>query len=39
MQREVILGDAMVLDPSLLGSTPEPLQTVHIDLAREERHV
>ncbi len=32
IQREVILGDAMVLDQPLFGPTPEPLQTVDANL-------
>ena len=36
IQREVVLGDAMVFNQSLLGPTPEPLQAVDVDLARRE---
>ena len=36
IQREVVLGDAMVLDQSFLGPTPEPLQAVDVDFARRE---
>jgi hypothetical protein len=36
IKRELFLGDAMMLDQSLLGPTPEPLQSVDGDLTGRE---